>query len=277
MFRECPKPRLTLVLLTSRQKGCTMFVMTTVLLIGSGLLGLVVGSFLNVCVDRPPEKKSLMSPPSHCDSCQRRLAVVDLVPVFSYLWLGGKCRHCGARIPLRVPLVELATGTIFAVLFWRFGLAWQFGLSAAYASVLLVLAVIDLEKGLILNIIVYPTAAVALAVGFFIPEFSVYKGALGGAIGFAILFLVILIFRGGMGWGDVKMAGLIGLMTGFPNVFPALFSGMVAGGVVAIILLLIRKKSRKDVIPFGPFLAIGSILALIWGHEMIVWYLGLFA
>jgi len=155
-------------------------------------------------------------------------------------------------------------------------MTWQFGLYAVYSSLLLILAVIDLEKGLILNIVVYPVAAVVFVIDFFIPEFAIYKGILGGAIGFAILFLVGLVFRGGMGWGDVKMAGLIGLMTGFPNVFPALFCGIVMGGIAAAVLLLMRKKSRKDAIPFGPFLALGAFLALIWGHEITNWYLSLF-
>ena len=268
--------RLMQEVLTVREKACTMLIMTITLMLIFGLLGLAVGSFLNVCADRLPEKKSLASPPSHCDSCQRRLTALDLVPVFSYLWLRGKCRYCGAHIPSRIPLVELATGSVFAFLFWRYGMTWQFGLYAVYSSLLLLLAVIDLEKGLILNVIVYPVAAVAFVVGFFVPEFAIYKGILGGAIGFAILFLVGLVFRGGMGWGDVKMAGLIGLMTGFPNVFPALFCGIVIGGIAAAVLLLMRKKSRKDAIPFGPFLALGAFLALIWGHEITNWYLSLF-
>jgi len=250
--------------------------MTATLSIIFGLLGMAVGSFLNVCADRLPERKSLLSPPSHCDSCQRRLAAADLVPVFSYIFLLGRCRYCGARIPLRVPLVELATGATFAFLFWYFGLTWQFWLYIVYASVLLVLAVIDLQRGLLLNVIVYPAAALALVVGFFVPEFSIYKGVLGGAVGFAALALVVLISRGGMGWGDVKMAGLIGLMTGFPAVFPALLLGIVAGGFIAALLLLTGKKSRKDAVPFGPFLALGAFVALIWGQQLIHWYTGIF-
>ena len=250
--------------------------MNVFLMVIFGLLGLVTGSFLNVCIDRLPGGKSLVYPPSHCDACQRRLGILDLIPVASYLWLRGKCRYCGARIPVRIPLVEFATGAAFAFLLWHFGLSWRFALVSVYACLLLVLAVIDLEKGLILNVIVYPAAVTALAIGFFLPEFAIYKGILGGAIGFTALMLVALIFRGGMGWGDVKMAGLIGLMTGYPFVFAALFMGIIAGGIAAIALMLMGKKSRKDAIPFGPFLALGSFLALIWGHQLIDWYLGLF-
>ena len=250
--------------------------MTVALIIFSGLLGLIVGSFLNVCIDRLPAKKSLAYPPSHCDACQHPLQILDLIPVVSYLWLRGKCRYCGAKIPQRILWVELSTGILFAFLFWRYELTWEFPLIAFYSCILLVLAFIDLQHKLILNVIVYPAAVIAFIVGFFIPDFDVYKGVLGGAIGFAILMLPALISRRGMGWGDVKMAGLIGLMTGYPRVIAGLFLGILSGGLIAITLLIFRKKSRKDAIPFGPFLALGAFIALIYGQEIIDWYLSLF-
>jgi leader peptidase (prepilin peptidase)/N-methyltransferase len=250
--------------------------MTVALIIFSGLLGLIVGSFLNVCIDRLPAKKSLAYPPSHCDACQHPLQILDLIPVVSYLWLRGKCRYCGAKIPQRLPWVELSTGILFAFLFWRYELTWEFPLIAFYSCILLVLALIDLQHKLILNVIVYPAAIIAFIVGFFIPDFDVYKGVLGGAIGFAILMLPALISRRGMGWGDVKMAGLIGLMTGYPRVIAGLFLGILSGGLIAITLLIFRRKSRKDAIPFGPFLALGAFIALIYGQEIIDWYLSLF-
>jgi leader peptidase (prepilin peptidase)/N-methyltransferase len=249
--------------------------MTITYIILSALLGLVVGSFLNVCIDRLPVKKSLAYPPSHCDACQNPLKIQDLIPVVSYLWLRGKCRYCGAVIPQRILWVELFSGAVFAFLFWRFGLTWEFPLIAFYTCVLLVMAMIDLRHQLILNVIVYPVAVIALTVGFFIPAFDIYKGVLGGAIGFIILLLPALVMRKGMGWGDVKMAGLIGLMTGYPNVFVALFLGIITGGLVAVILLVSRKKTRKDFIPFGPSLAIGAFIALIYGKEILDWYLSL--
>jgi len=250
--------------------------MTVALIIFSGLFGLIVGSFLNVCIDRLPAKKSLAYPPSHCDTCQHPLQILDNIPIVSYLWLRGKCRYCGAQIPQRLLWVELSIGILFAFLFWRYEFTWEFPLIAFYTCILLVLALIDLQHKLILNVIVYPAAVIAFIVGFFIPDFDVYKGVLGGAIGFAILMLPALISRRGMGWGDVKMAGLIGLMTGYPRVFAGLFLGILSGGLIAIILLLFRKKSRKDAIPFGPFLALGAFVALVYGQEIIDWYLALF-
>ena len=251
--------------------------MTVTFIILSALFGLVVGSFLNVCIDRLPAKKSLAYPPSHCDACQKPLKIQDLIPVVSYLWLRGKCRYCGMKIPQRVLWVEVFSGAVFAFLFWRYGLSWEFPLTAFYSSVLLVLAMIDLRHNLILNVVVYPTAIIALIIGFFLPDFDVFKGALGGAIGFSILLIPALVMRKGMGWGDVKMAGLIGLMLGFPIVFVGLFLGILLGGIFAALLLLFGKKSRKDTIPFGPWLALGAFIALIYGKEILDWYLTVFS
>lgn len=245
-----------------------------------GLLGTAIGSFLNVCIDRLPEGKSVAYPPSRCDACQRRLTGLDLVPVFSYLFLGGKCRYCQAPIPWRVFWVELFTGLLFAFSFWMFGLTLQFPVVLIYCCVLIVLAVIDLNHKLILNKIVYPMAVVALAINIFVPEPSIKNfllGLAGGAIGFTILLIPALIYSKGMGWGDVKMAGLVGLMTGFPNVFAGIIGGIILGGVVAATLLLLKKKGRKEGIPFGPFLALGTMIALFWGTSIIDWYLGLFS
>ena len=245
-----------------------------------GILGTAIGSFLNVVIDRLPAGKSLMYPPSGCDACQHRLSWLDLFPVFSYLFLRGRCRYCQAKIPQRVFWVELGTGLLTAFLFWHFGWKPMLALNIVYSSVLIALAIIDLKHQLILNKIVYPVAIVALIVNFFTPSlFSVHNflfGLLGGAVGFLILFLPALIYNKGMGWGDVKMAGLIGLMTGFPNAIVAVFGGIILGGLTAIVLLLFKKKNRKQGIPFGPCLALATIITFLWGSNIIHWYLSLF-
>lgn len=246
--------------------------------------GTAVGSFLNVCIDRLPAGQSVIHPPSHCDTCGQPLSPADLVPLLSYLRLRRRCRHCGASIPPRPFWVELGTGAFFALAFWQYGLSLQFALAAFYGSLFITLAIIDLEHGLILNKIVYPAAALALVISFFIPAPEIFpfpwpaflNGAIGGAGGFLFLLLPFLIFRGGMGEGDVKMAGLIGLVTGFPLVFAALFTASVSGGFVSGVLLLLRVKQRKETIPFGPFLSLGTIITLLWGSRMASWYLGLY-
>ncbi|MDP2917845.1 MAG: prepilin peptidase [Dehalococcoidia bacterium] len=241
-----------------------------------GLLGAAVGSFLNVCIDRLPAGKSLVYPPSFCESCQRRISPTELIPVFSYLWLRGRCRHCGARIPLRVFLVELAAALVFILLFWYYGLSAHFGVTVFYFCLFIVLGVIDLEHRLILNKIVYPTTIVVLLIDAFLSSFGIISGLIGMAIGFIFLLIPVIATRGrGMGFGDVKLAGLIGLVTGFPLLIVALFIGVILGGLVAIFLLVLRIKKRKEAIPFGPFLALGTMATLVWGNALLDWYLGL--
>ena len=244
------------------------------------LLGMLVASFLNVCIDRLPGGQSLLFPASRCPSCHHRLAVRDLVPVFSYLQLRGRCRYCRAPIPRRVLWVEIGTGVLFASLFWLYGSSIELAVAAFFSSLFIILMVIDLEHGLILNKVVYPAMAVALLTSAFLSQSEIVPdikySAIGGGIGLALFLLIVLISRGGMGWGDVKMATLIGLVTGFPLVFVALFLAVVLGGLAAVILLLLKVKKRKEGIPFAPFLSIAAIVTLLWGGSILNWYLGMF-
>jgi leader peptidase (prepilin peptidase)/N-methyltransferase len=254
------------------------------------LLGIAVGSFLNVCIDRLPLHTSLVSPPSHCDSCRRRLAWRDLIPLFSYLWLRGRCRYCGARIPIRVLLVELISGILFLAAFWQFGPSIQFAITVFWSCVFLVIIFIDWEQQLILNKVTYPMAAVALVIlaidsfipgvslfpgRLFVPELSILSGLISGAILLVFFIIIIIIRPGAMGMGDAKLVTLIGLVSGFPLVIFSILIGIVIGGLVAIYLLAFKKKRRKDVIPYGTFLGIGPIIALLFDQEILNWYLNL--
>jgi len=253
--------------------------MDIVYIIIFGILGAAIGSFLNVIIDRLPADKSIVYPPSSCDACQHQLSWPDLFPVFSYLFLRGRCRYCKAKIPQRIFWVELGTGLLTALLFWKFGWKPILGVTIVYSAVLIAIAVIDLNHQLILNKLTYPFLLIALVVNFFVPNLyswhNVLFGLLGGAVGLLILFVPALIYRKGMGLGDVKMAALIGLMTGFPNVIVAVFGGIILGGIVAIILLLFKKKSRKEGIPFGPYLSLATIITFFYGSNIIHWYLHL--
>jgi len=257
--------------------------METLIILAFAILGLAVGSFLNVCIDRLPQDESLLHPPSHCQACQHRLSSKDLIPLFSYLWLRGRCRYCHTSIPKRLPWVELATALIFAFLYRYCGLTAKLGIMAFYTCLLLIIFVVDWEQGLILNKVIYPGMVVALLFALFLsqpwfgqwPTTQIANAAMGGAIGFVLLLLIAIISRGGMGWGDVKLAALIGLVTGFPLVFAALIIGAIMGGVVAVFLLIAKRKGRKEAIPFGPFLSLATWITLLWGSSILSWYLGI--
>jgi leader peptidase (prepilin peptidase)/N-methyltransferase len=211
---------------------------------------------------------------------------MDMVPVLSYLWLRGRCRYCPAQIPLRMPLVEGCTGAMFVLFFLQEGFTGGGLLLALGAALLLVLAVIDLEHGLVPDRLVLPGMFLALLVSPLWPLLGVTRsvgpvdGSLGSVLssvaagaGALLLFLaVVVLSRGRMGWGDVKLAGLIGLLTGVPGVAVALWLGIVAGGAAGFLLLGLRRRGRKDPIPFAPFLAAGAVAALLWGDHIAAWY-----
>lgn len=240
--------------------------------------------------DRLPAGKSIISPPSHCPACQRRIASRYLIPIVSYLWLKGRCHYCGAAIPVRSLVVELVTGLLFAFFYWRYELSYELLILVVFCCLFIILIITDLEQGILPNKVVYPGMAIALIMaglgtifGFepvlikeAIPRLHklwIANAAIGGAAGFVILFIIALVFRGGMGWGDVKLAGLIGIAAGFPLVLVAIFLAVVGGGLVAVILLLLKIKKRKEPIPFGPFLSIAAMSTLLWGNDLLHWYL----
>ncbi len=261
------------------------------------LLGLFVGSFINVCIDRLPRGQSIITPPSHCSACNRKLGVLDLVPLFSYIWLRRRCRYCGAPIPLRIPVVEGVTSLLFAFLYWKFELGLELGIFLIYACLLLIIFVIDLEHQLVLNKVTYPAMLLALAISFFWPgikEVTTLGGGTisqavsslagepvaqatisltGGLLGLVVMSIPIIIYPSGMGWGDVKLAALIGLMTGYPLVIVALFLSVIIGGLVGAALLAFKIKKRQDPIPFAPFLAASAMITLLWGQVIWQWYL----
>lgn len=179
--------------------------------------------------------------------------------------------------------MELATGGLFAFLYGCYGFSSELWVLVFYACLFIIIFVVDLERELILNNVVYPGMAVALLIAGFVPQPwlmlwslpAIAMAAIGGAIGFVIFLLIAIISRGGMGWGDVKLVALIGLATGFPLIFIALVIGAILGGLVAIALLVSKKRGRKEAIPFGPFLSVAAMITLIWGTEILGCYLGL--
>ena len=226
------------------------------------IFGLIIGSFLNACISRIPRGESIAAPPSHCESCNRRLSPLDLIPVFSWLFLQGKCRYCNTQISIKYPLIELLTGVLFVIIFLGAGLSNQFLPSLFLTSLLIIISFIDLEYYLIPNKVIVTGFVLGIVFHIVIPYLPWLDILLGFLVGGGILYLLAIASKGGMGGGDIKLAALIGFYQGLQGVLLSLFIGSFIGGTIGILLILTKIKSRKDPIPFGPFLSIGAITTL---------------
>jgi leader peptidase (prepilin peptidase)/N-methyltransferase len=236
--------------------------------------GLALGSFLNVVAARVPLRRSIMSPGSACMSCAQELAWYDNIPLVSWLALRGRCRSCGAHIPARYPAVELVTALLVAGSVWKFGLTRSAAVAAFVCLVLVAVSATDIEHRIIPNRIVVPAAAIVLAANTALHPSPVWALAALGAAGF--LFAAALAYPKGMGMGDVKLALLMGAALG-KSVSVAMMIGMVAALVPGIYLLARHGgAARKMRIPFGPFLALGSVVALFAGPWLLHQYWSLF-
>lgn len=235
--------------------------------------GLALGSFLNVVAARLPLKRSLVSPGSACMACEQEIAWYDNVPLLSYVLLRGRCRSCGAHIPLRYPAVELVTALLLAGCVWRFGLTGSAAVASFFCLALVAVSATDLEHRIIPNRIVVPAGVIVLAANTALhpgPQWAI--GAFG-ASGF--LLAAALAYPGGMGIGDVKLAFLMGAALG-KTVPVALFAGMLAAMIPGVVLIARHgRAARKMGVPFGPFLALGSVAALFAGHWLLHAYFSL--
>jgi leader peptidase (prepilin peptidase) / N-methyltransferase len=234
---------------------------------------LAIGSFLNVLAARIPLRRSVVSPGSACMSCGTALAWYDNIPLVSYAVLRGRCRHCKADIPWRYPAVELSTALLVAGCALKFGWSWDFLIAAVFCAVLVTVSATDLERRIIPNRVVVPAG-----LGLLVAQTAVHPSIewLAAALGAAAFFLVAaLAYPGGMGMGDVKLAFLLGAVLG-SAVAIALFLGMIFALVPSVVLLVKHgRAARKMAIPFGPFLALGGVVALFAGNSILHSYLGL--
>lgn len=249
------------------------------------IFGLLFGSFANVVIHRVPRDESLVKPPSECPACETPLQWRDNIPVLSWLLLRRKCRHCGEPISVRYPLVELGTGLLFAAIGARFGLDWSLPAFLLYGWTLLVLGVIDARTRRIPNRLTYPLIPVLLVMfvgaAFLNAEPGwALRAVLAGLVAFLLLLTMAVVNPRGMGMGDVKLAAFIGLGLGYigwGHLVLGLFGSFLIGGVVAVALLVVRARGRKDVIPFGPYLAAGALITVLAGQPLIDGYLELLA
>ena len=244
----------------------------------AALFGALLGSFLNVVIHRLPRGESLAKPASHCPECRAPIKPYDNIPIVSWLVLRGRCRNCGTRISPRYPLVEALTAALFAGVVLRFGADEDVWLGLAFVLVLIPVTFIDLDLRLIPNKITLPGAIVAIALVAIFDTDDVVEHLIAGFAAFMFLFLAALAYPAGMGMGDVKLAGVMGLFLG-RTVGPAMLVALFAGSVVGVIIIARkgREEGRKTAIPFGPFLAFGGLVGLFAGDELVDAYLDTFA
>jgi len=265
------------------------------------LFGLIVGSFLNVCIVRLPRGRSIVSPPSHCPRCKKGIKFYDNMPVISFLVLRGKCRACGEPISWRYPAVELLNGLMYVWTVREFGFGGEMFLVMAFCSALIVVTFIDYDHQIIPDVITLPGMLLGLMLaplfmsvladplpfhsGSLLPHAGPYlTGFLNSFIGLLFgatpLFAIGLLWEKlrnveAMGGGDVKLMGMVGSFLGWKGALLTIMLGALAGSVVGITLILLNRHKIDKVIPFGPFLAVGAVVTMFYGYDIVSWYLGL--
>jgi leader peptidase (prepilin peptidase) / N-methyltransferase len=247
------------------------------LYVAVGLFGAAIGSFLNVCIYRLPKHESIVWPSSRCPACGGRIAPYDNVPILSFLWLRGRCRACRAPISLRYPLVEAANGFGYVGIAWRFGLDWPLLAYAAFFSALLVVTFIDLDHQIIPDRITLPgiplsilCAATVLPVGIVASVLGLLLG--GGLLWFMAWLSPYLFGKEGMGGGDIKLLAMIGAFLGWEPVLLTVLVGASVGSITGLSLIALKRLHRDQYLPFGPFLALGAIVAMFFFHDLKAWY-----
>jgi len=243
------------------------------------ILGLIVGSFSNVCIYRIPRNESMVYPASHCPKCRSSIKPIDNIPLLSYILLKGKCRNCGSKIPIQYPVVESLTGIIYIFIFLIYGLTLQSLIYIILSSALIIIAFIDLSEQIVPDIISLPGIVIGLILSFFVPYISFINSVLGVVVGGGIILVIglvgsVIFKKEAMGGGDVKLAAMIGAFLGWKYTIISLFLGFFLGALVGIFLILSKIKSKEDMVPFGPFIALGSFITLLWGEKILFWCVG---
>lgn len=248
------------------------------LLLVAVFFGLVIGSFLNVCIVRLPEDESVVTPPSHCRECKAPVAWHDNIPVASFVILGGRCRHCGAPFSPRYAFVEILTGALFGLVAMQGLPMAETALQMGIVSAMIVITFIDIDHFLILDRITFPSIALSPLLAWLVGHVSVADSLIGIAVGGGFLWAFAwsyekLRHREGMGLGDVKLLAMIGGLLGWPAAPFSLFAGAVVGSVYGLGVMLVRSRHLDLEIPFGPFLAFGALLYMFAGPDLVAMWL----
>ena len=250
------------------------------------VFGAVIGSFLNVCIYRIPRNQSIIWPASRCTSCSNPINFYDNVPIFSYFLLRGRCRSCKAKISGRYPLVEALNAFFYLLVFWRYGLAWSSAIYFVFCSALIVITFIDYDFQIIPDRITLPGIPIGLVAGSFIlpdpflraTSLGLIASVIGAAAGFSFFYLVAflslrILKKEGMGGGDIKLMAMVGAFLGWKAVLLTTFLGSFFGAIIGVGLMVFLGREKGSLIPFGPFLAMGALISLFFGQEILVWYL----
>ena len=236
------------------------------------VLGSIVASFANVCIHRLPLRQSVVYPASRCPSCQHPLRPWHNLPFVSFIALRGRCAFCQARISWRYPLVESLGGLLYLLGYHQLGLSVNAVAYALLVTALLVVSFIDLAYMIIPDAVTLPGLAVGVAIGLLPSSIGFANAVAGACLGGGIFLLIALIYPAGMGGGDVKLIAMIGAFVGWQAVLVTIILSAFCGAVCGLTLILLGLKGRRDPIPFGPFLAVGGIAAMLWGEALLAWY-----
>jgi leader peptidase (prepilin peptidase)/N-methyltransferase len=244
------------------------------------IMGLCIGSFLNVCIYRLPAAKSIVHPRSMCPHCDTLIPFYDNLPVFSYLWLKGKCRRCQVKIPMRYPMVELLGGLFALGAYLKFGQGIETLIYYVFIAALLVVTFIDIDHRIIPDVITLPGIPIFFAASFALSAITYKEALLGILLGGGSLFLVAWIYslitkKEGMGGGDIKLLAMMGAIVGWQGVFFTIFVASLVGTLAGLAVMLQSRQGMKLAVPFGPFLSIGAITYIFFGTQLVNWYFNL--
>jgi leader peptidase (prepilin peptidase)/N-methyltransferase len=244
------------------------------------LFGLCIGSFLNVCIYRLPESKSIVHPRSMCPHCGALIRFYDNIPILSYIVLKGKCRDCSAPIAWRYPVVELISGLFALGVYLKYGFRFETLIYYALIATLLAITFIDIDHQIIPDVITLPGIPIFFAASFALRQITFVESILGILVGGGSLFLVAWLYhlftkKEGMGGGDIKLLAMIGAVIGWKGVLFTIFVASAVGTLTGMLIILKTRKTMKLAVPFGPFLAVGGITYLLIGPQLINWYFNL--
>jgi leader peptidase (prepilin peptidase)/N-methyltransferase len=252
--------------------------MSWITLLFSFVLGTIIGSFLNVCIYRIPQGKSIVTPSSHCPRCKTPIRFYDNIPLVSFLILRGRCRKCHNPVSLRYPVVEFLMGLFSLILLLRYGISALYVIYFVFFSALTLISFIDLSHRIIPDVISLPGIVIGVIISWLHPQMSIIKSLIGLLVGGGSLYLVAVVYelvtkKEGMGGGDVKLLAMIGAFIGWKGVLFTILCSSLIGSIVGVTMMLITSADGKYAVPFGPFLSLGAILYVLWGEALIAWYL----